>query len=54
MTSEKHKKLCEELIRCQKRTIRTYKIFKKAREAEISAAMAVKSFALSKSRDPVR
>ena len=42
MISIEHKQLCDELIRCQKRTLRAYRAFKKAREAEIKAAEAVR------------
>ncbi len=43
--------LCEELIRCQKRTLRAYRAFKKARELEIKAAEAVRR---SRSESPSR
>jgi hypothetical protein len=49
-----HQELCDELIRLQKKTLRAYAALKKARQAEIAAAMALKQNTLNKSQAPGR
>ena len=44
MNDSAYRKLCDDLILCQKRTKRIRKAWEQARGAEIFAAMAVKNY----------